>query len=59
MITLNKMGGRNRRNNCEFYGLSTDVKPIDKAIPNGSSYIEIDTNIKYLFDEENLRWIEQ
>ena len=59
MITLNKIGGANRRKNCEFYGLSTDEKPINKDIPNGSSYIEIDTNTKYLFDEENLRWVEQ
>ena len=59
MITLNKMGGKNRKNNCEFYGLSTDTKPINKEIPNGSSYVEIDTNTQYLFDAENLRWVEQ
>ena len=59
MITLNKMGGKNRRNRCEFCGLSTDNKPVNKDIPNGSSYYEIDTNKEYLFDEENLRWVIQ
>lgn len=47
----------------EFYGLSTDEKPVGKMngvnIPNGSMFIEMDTKKMYLFDEENQTWLEQ
>ena len=37
----------------EYYGLSTDKKPID--CPTGSSFLEMDTKAVYVFDEnENL-----
>lgn len=38
------------------YGLSTDVKPTD--VPNGSKFVEMDTDKKYLFDAENTTWYE-
>ena len=41
----------------EYRGLSTDVKPMEKA-GNGSVFIEMDTGKVYIFDEENLIWIE-
>ena len=41
----------------EFRGLSTDIKPMEKA-GNGSVFIEMDTGKVYIFDEENLIWIE-
>ena len=41
----------------EYRGLSTDVKPLEEA-GNGSIFIEIDTGKVYIFDEENLIWIE-
>lgn len=40
----------------EFHGLSTDEKPLDVA--NGCLFIEMDTFKVFMFDEENLRWIE-
>lgn len=40
----------------DLRGLSTDSKPT--SVPNGSSFIEIDTGKGYLFDEENKQWIE-
>ena len=41
----------------EYRGLSTDIKPMEKA-GNGSVFIEMDTGKVYIFDEENLIWIE-
>ena len=41
----------------EYRGLSTDVKPLEEA-GNGSVFIEMDTGKVYIFDEENLIWIE-
>lgn len=45
----------------EFYGLSTDEKPIEHfegvKIVNGSLFYEIDTKNIYMFDEENKIWI--
>ena len=37
--------------------LSTDEKPTEN-IKNGSSLIEMDTGKKFLFDADNVRWIE-
>lgn len=39
----------------ELSGLSTDIKPTD-GVPNGSTFEEIDTGNKYIFDGENLVW---
>lgn len=50
---VNEFGG------CSFYdirGTSTDTKPTN--VPNGSSFIEIDTGSGYLFDGENSEWVE-
>ena len=47
----------------EFYGLSTDEKPVATVngcrITNGSVFIEMDTKKVYMFDEENEQWLEQ
>lgn len=47
----------------EFFGLSTDEKPIGKLgnvkIANGSVFIEMDTKKIYMYDEENQTWLEQ
>lgn len=40
-----------------FVGLSTDDKPTQN-IGNGSKFIEMDTSKIYLFDAENVKWIE-
>ena len=36
-------------------GLSTDDKPME-GVPNGSSFLEMDTGNVYVFDEENTQW---
>ena len=41
----------------EFYGLSTDDKPTDSSVTNGSSFVEMDTGNVYLFDAENAAWL--
>lgn len=62
MITI-ASNVRGRKVPHEFFGLSTDEKPIDKIngvkINNGSVFIEIDTKKVYMFDEQNKVWIEQ
>lgn len=43
----------------DLRGLSTDTKPTElngKAIGNGSSYIEIDTQKIFFYDLENEEW---
>ena len=42
----------------EFRGLSTDKKPLNKYIGNGSVFIEMDTLKVFLFDAESKVWIE-
>ena len=41
----------------DLRGLSTDTKPV-VGIPNGSTFIEIDTAKGYLFNEETNEWNE-
>jgi hypothetical protein len=41
----------------DLYGLSTDTKPVNVA--NGSSFTEIDTGKKFLFDYEGQQWYEK
>lgn len=57
MITINKVGGANGLSYTEFYGISTDIKPTDDTIPNGSVFYEIDQNMQeYRWDKENSIW---
>ena len=37
-------------------GLRGDTKPTGAAVPNGSSFIEMDTGDVYLWDKENSQW---
>lgn len=54
-------------NTLEIYGLSTDVKPIEKlefkgityTITDSSTFYEKDTTTLSMYDEENHQWIEQ
>lgn len=50
MVTLNTIYKH------EYVGLSTDTKPIDAK--NGDVFNAIDTNTRYIFDEENHIWRE-
>lgn len=64
-VTLSKYGSSINRLLCHLVGLSTDTKPIgtytDKSgkvflLENGSSFEEMDTDKKYLYDAENQTW---
>lgn len=59
MVTITRTGGQTEDRGSELKGLSTDVKPIDDSIPNGSSFYEIDTATLFMFDAQNKQWIEQ
>jgi hypothetical protein len=43
----------------EYYGKSTDVKPVLDASRNGSIFYEMDTQDAYMFDGDTLSWILQ
>ena len=44
----------------ELYGLSTDEKPTEKfghtTIPNGSTFVEMDTLNVYFYDSDSDSW---
>ena len=42
----------------EYYGKSTDSKPVDGSVMNGAAFIEMDTGKVYLFDKSTAIWIE-
>lgn len=42
----------------EYDGLKDDTKPTD-GVRNGSVFVEMDTGLVYLFDEQNVAWIVQ
>lgn len=63
--TLRKYGAKYNVTYCTLVGLSTDTKPTtvlinDKAVEvaNGSEFIEMDTDKKYLYDATNQQWKE-
>lgn len=62
MITLNKYADTPNRAWLELYGLSTDIKPIEKFgstyIGNASTYYEMDSKKLFIYDEENHQWFE-
>lgn len=65
MITITDINKFN--NTLTIYGLSTDVKPIEKVefkgvtyvITDGSTFYEKDTTTLSMYDEENHQWLEQ
>lgn len=42
----------------EFRGLSTDEKPINEHVGNGSVFFEIDTSKVFMFNGETKSWDE-
>lgn len=64
MNTLRKYGAKYNVTFCTFAGLSTDTKPVGTTLidnksvtlANGSEFIEMDTDKKYLYDTENQQW---
>lgn len=63
MITKTKHIGYNETGKavpvCDFYGKSTDSKPTDSSVGNGSFFLEMDTGNLFLFDIETKEWIKQ
>lgn len=53
MVTLKRSLGQTN----EYYGLSTDDKPID--VPNASTFYEMDTTSVYMFSEATHQWLKQ
>lgn len=57
MVTFTK---NTQENILSFKGLSTDIKPVETfqglEIPNGSSFLEIDTQNMVFYDAENKTW---
>lgn len=41
-----------------FRGLSTDEKPTTDIVGNGSVFIEMDTSKVFLYDLDNMQWLE-
>ena len=58
MVTLNRAAYQSQPRNSDFYGKSTDNKPVYN-IRNGDIFYEFDTQKVYMFDEETKSWIEQ
>lgn len=60
--TMSAYGSNTNRPLSEIVGLSTDTKPTDSIegikIQNGSSFRELDTGKRFLFDAENTTWYE-
>lgn len=48
--------GSNENGVVTIYGLSTDTKPINKNLRNGTKFIEMDTSHVYFYDEQNKQW---
>lgn len=57
MVTFTK---NTQENILSFKGLSSDTKPVETfqglEIPNGSSFLEIDTQNMFFYDAENKTW---
>ena len=60
MITVIK---DNTTNQLQFWGKSTDTKPTGKVngedIPNGSWFMEMDTQNVVFFDGDTKSWLEE
>lgn len=64
--TLRKYGAKYNVTFCTLVGLSTDTKPTgtilinDKSVvlANGSEFIEMDTDKKYLYNADSQQWTE-
>ena len=47
------------RDNCyEFRGLSTDIKPLEEKVSNGSVFFEIDTGKVFMLERASDTWVE-
>ena len=53
MVTADKT-----KDQATFFGLSTDEKPADAEVANGSCFLEMDTGKIYFFDADGSQWLE-
>lgn len=60
MVSVTSYNGKTITGILELTGLSSDEKPIESIdgyrIMNGSSFLEMDTGMVLLYDEENHTW---
>lgn len=56
MITINTYNGEHVEKTYDLVGLSTDEKPTDEKIVNGSTFYEMDTKSAFIYDEQNHIW---
>lgn len=50
--------GGERRRCAEYYGKSTDTKPVE-GVQNAEIFYEMDTKKIFMFDAESSAWLEQ
>lgn len=56
MVTIAGDGTQsNPKAGLDYRGLSSDTKPTAN-VPNGSTFLEMNTGSVYIFDEENKTW---
>ena len=56
MITNSNTNVSTYMTGWDLRGLSTDDKPTDAQMPNGSTFFEMDTGAVYMWDKENTQW---
>ncbi|MBQ6840420.1 MAG: hypothetical protein IJO45_06975 [Oscillospiraceae bacterium] len=56
MVTNAGHAGTTITTGWDLRGLSTDTKPTGDEVPNGSTFLEMDTGNVYAFDKANTQW---
>lgn len=56
MVTNSNTDDSTQWTGWDLRGLSSDSKPTDSQVPNGSTFIEMDTKDVYIFDKQNTQW---
>ena len=56
MVTNAGHAGTTITTGWDLRGLSTDTKPTGAEVPNGSTFVEMDTGDVFMFDKTNTVW---
>ena len=56
MVTNAGHAGTTITTGWDLRGISTDTKPTHDQVPNGSTYLEMDTGDVFIFDKTNTVW---
>lgn len=56
MVTNAGHAGTTITTGWDLRGLSSDTKPMDEQLPNGSTFVEMDTGNVFMYDKENSEW---